>query len=160
MSERNANTPRTATIENPMIVTSSFLCFLLKHELQIGFARSDEKYIHEPHMKYDLEALADRSSAGFAQVDVARSAPGHQLQRGFFLATGALQFTCCWHVGTSASQGLECFANTTNQRVALPFAPRLAFGLRTGAHWASVSHTTRLLFTNRWNGHATSLHHR
>ena len=39
-----------------MIVTSSFLCFLLKHELQIGFARSDEKYIHEPHMKYDLEA--------------------------------------------------------------------------------------------------------
>ena len=37
-------------------MTSSFVCFLPKHELQIGFARSDEKYIHEPQAKYDLEA--------------------------------------------------------------------------------------------------------
>ncbi|RJU99492.1 MAG: hypothetical protein DWC10_01900 [Candidatus Poseidoniales archaeon] len=37
-------------------MTSSFVCFLPKHELQIGFARSDEKYIHEPQAKYELEA--------------------------------------------------------------------------------------------------------
>lgn len=157
MSERNANTPRTATIENPMIVTSSFLCFLLKHELQIGFARSDEKYIHEPHMKYDLEArLRIDRAQGLHKLML------HVLHR--VISSNEVSFLQREHCNSPAAGMLELLPRKDLNVLRTPPISgtpyRLRPGLRTGAHWASVSHTTRLLFTNRWNGHATSLHHR